>query len=329
MITEKLGRNLHQQKNHPIRIVKNEIHSRFCGFQVFDDFGPKVSVEDNFDKLLIPRSHPSRRTTDTYYVDNKTVLRTHTSAHQNDLLSKGFTRFLVTGDVYRKCDFDKFNYPVFHQMDGVCICSKPEGNLHQTIRGLLARLFPDYEIRCSDSYFHFTDPSWEYEVQLGNQGVEVLRCGVIREKIIDNCGLNGEEGWAFGLGLDRIAMILFDIPDIRFLWSNDQRFLNQFSDERMTKFGLFLHQPSRYKDVSFWVAEGFNYNVFCEILREIGGDSIESITEIDNFVNQGRGSRSYRIAYRSIDRILTDEEIDKEHDRIRRAIDIDLKCELM
>jgi phenylalanyl-tRNA synthetase alpha chain len=213
-------------------------------------------------------------------------------------------------------------------MEGVCLGPRAENNLHLTVRKLLAKLFPEHEIRCSDSYFPFTDPSWEYEVQIGGKWVEVLGCGLIKNEIICNCGLDGEEGWAFGLGLDRLAMILFEIPDIRLLWSVDPRFTRQFTEERITLFVPFSHQPACYKDVSFWLADGFNYNILCETVREIGGDLIESISEIDHYVKDDREAKCYRVSYRTVDRTLTNEEVDKIQDRIRRAICLELKCEL-
>jgi phenylalanyl-tRNA synthetase alpha chain len=122
-IEAKIGRNLHNKKNHPIEIIKRKIYEYFneldgYDFAKFDDLPPYVNVSDNFDKLLIPKDHPARSRSDTYYINKDTVLRTQTSAHQNELLAQGHQNFLVTGDVYRKDEIDKSHYPVFHQMEG-------------------------------------------------------------------------------------------------------------------------------------------------------------------------------------------------------------------
>ena len=115
-IEEKIGKNLHKQHNHPIEIVKKKILDYFKSledykFDIFEDLLPFVSVEDNFDKLLIPKDHVARSKSDTYYINESTVLRTHTSAHQNELLAKGYKSFLVIGDVYRKDEINMTHYP--------------------------------------------------------------------------------------------------------------------------------------------------------------------------------------------------------------------------
>ncbi len=121
-ISSKIGRNLHNTKNHPIEIIKRKIYDFFGNhFKKFDDLSPIVNIEDNFDNLLIAKDHPARSLSDTYYKDENHVLRTQTSAHQTPLLKSGERQFLVTGDVYRKDDIDATHYPVFHQMEGLFI----------------------------------------------------------------------------------------------------------------------------------------------------------------------------------------------------------------
>src|SRR5579859_6083403 len=216
------------------------IYDVFEGFDVFDTLDPVVHVYNNFDSLRIPEDHPSRRPSDTYYVDDEHVLRTHTSAHQTDLLGSMHQKFLVTGDVYRKDDIDASHYPVFHQMEGVCITENPDEELKKVITGLIAKLFPGKEFRLKSDYFPFTNPSYEVEVKFNDSWLEVLGCGVIHPEVIENTSetnpsLAGKTGWAFGLGLERLAMILFEIPDIRLFWSEDSRFLSQFEEGKITK----------------------------------------------------------------------------------------------
>lgn len=142
-------------------MLKERIYRHFADFATFDDLPREVSVRDNFDRLLIPTDHPSRRTSDTYHVDTQTVLRTHTSAHQNQLLEQGHARFLVTGDVYRKDEIDAQHYPVFHQMEGVCLVSDsvdPERDLQDKLTALLRFLFPAHDIRFHADFFSVHAP---------------------------------------------------------------------------------------------------------------------------------------------------------------------------
>ena len=134
-IRARIGRNLHNRPDHPVGITKRLIQSAFPGYTTLDDLPPLVTVRENFDVLRIPADHTSRRTSDTYYEDEGHVLRTHTSAHQVQLLASGHERFLVTGDVYRKDEIDATHYPVFHQMEGVCLTDEPAEGLRRSLFG--------------------------------------------------------------------------------------------------------------------------------------------------------------------------------------------------
>ena len=128
-IIEKLGKNMHVTQHHPLSHVRQRIVNYFygsyrnsCGnpiFSVFDNLSPIVTVQQNFDSLLVPKDHPSRNKSDCYYVNNGTLLRAHTTAHQAELISMGLDNFLVIGDVYRRDEIDRTHYPVFHQVDAV------------------------------------------------------------------------------------------------------------------------------------------------------------------------------------------------------------------
>ncbi|HEY4785802.1 MAG TPA: hypothetical protein VIH57_07125, partial [Bacteroidales bacterium] len=212
--------------------MKRLVQHYFTDYACFDDLSEEVSIKENFDDLLIPAEHPARSANDTYYLDDNTVLRTHTSAHQTQLLKQGKTKFLVTGDVYRKDTIDKNHYPVFHQMEGVKILPSESDALHDllnTLEGLVHYLFPEQEYRFLDDYFPFTNPSVQAEVRQGEEWIEILGGGVIQSQILRNCNITGT-GWAFGLGIDRLLMNKCRIPDIRYLWSMDARFINQFKD---------------------------------------------------------------------------------------------------
>jgi len=316
-INNKIGINLHNKENHILKYVKDIICNNL-NFKVFDNINPIVNIKDNFDDLLIPLDHPSRKNTDTYYLNDTELLRTHTSAHQNQLLKQGYTDFLVVGDVYRRDEIDRFHYPVFHQVEGISLCDNPKDNLLETLSKLVKDIFNISDYRFVDSYFPFTTPSFELEIKFNDKWLEVLGCGVIHQQILQNCEID-KTGWAFGIGLERWAMILCDIPDIRLFWTEDERFHRQF-ENGITKFKPYSTHPICYKDIAFWLPIDYNANDFYEIARSVGGDLIESIDLIDSFNKQDKVSHCYRINYRSMDRTLSNEEIDVMQFNIREKM---------
>lgn len=331
-IKAKIGYQLHNKKGHPIKIIKDLIYKYFADtpikFQKFDDFNCVVDTKNNFDLLLIPENHPSRSKSDTYYIDDTHVLRTHTSAHQNELLEKGYNSFLVTGDVYRKDEIDKHHYAIFHQMEGLHLVddkTDPIIDLKEILGGLVKYLFPDKEYRFNSDYFPFTDPSFEIEVKFGDKWMEILGCGVIHHKILDRLDIK-QKGWAFGLGLERFAMIMFDIPDIRLFWTDDVRFLDQFVDEKIVTFKPYSKVSPLIKDISFWIDEseiqtncrGFdwlNINNFYESVREVCGDSIASVDILDKFYHakHKRYSMTFRLLINSNDYKIDDHALVTAH----------------
>ena len=370
-VASKVGRNLHLTKNHPLNIIKTIIEDHFrdvereaakvgqrAEFRFFDDMSPVVTTKACFDDLLTPEDHVSRSLSDTYYVcpgERQLVLRTHTSAHQNQLMQAGHRSFLASGDVYRRDEIDSSHYPCFHQMEGVHVFepeelpgggrasfdpSSPEAVLHceehlkSTLEGLVRKLFgEDCEMRWGVDNFPFTDPSFELEVFFRGDWLEVLGCGVVHRDILRNCGLAHTNGWAFGLGLERLAMVLFEIPDIRLFWSEDPRFLNQFSDGQVKKFKPFSKYPPVFRDVSFWLPEdgrGFHENDLFEQIRAVGGDMVETVDKIDEFVHPKtqRQSQAYRITWRHMSRTLTDGEVDEMQFAVRDRIGEELSCEV-
>lgn len=364
-IASKVGSNLHQRKDHPLHIIKSKIErywqsSSSSSFDIYDDKSPIVSTKSNFDSLLIPTDHVSRSKSDTYYLNKDTVLRTHTSAHQTELLQSGKNQFLITGDVYRRDEIDSSHYPVFHQMEGVKMFTDPttllelseqeqvqmvENDLKQGLEGMTKELFGNVEMRWIDAYFPFTYPSYELEIYFENEWLEVLGCGVIHKDILVSCGRGGlQKGWAFGLGLERLAMVLYSIPDIRLFWTDDERFHKQFrfndgSDgDGMVKFRPYSKYPPCHKDISFWTTtttsttaddddddekekkkEEFHPNDLNELVRDVAGDLVEQVELIDEFRHPktNRLSNCFRISYRSMDRSLTNEEIDQLQEQVR------------
>lgn len=365
-IASLVGRDLHLRHSHPIGIIRSKIQEYFASlahttgtnYKVFDAEDPIVTSQQCFDDLLIPKGHPGREPSDTYYVTDSTLLRTHTSAHQSQHLRSGVDAFLCSGDVYRRDEIDATHYPAFHQMEGVNLmdpnlmagasgmsgkewlksseCRMIESDLKATLEGLMDHLFgPSTPKRWSEDFFPFTQPSYELEIYHNDEWLEVLGCGVIHEEVLDLSNRSDRRGWAFGLGLERLAMILFKIPDIRLFWTEDERFCSQFKEGEIAEFKPYSRYPPVFKDVAFWTSKGksceseFVENDFFDLVRSVAGDLVEKIELIDSFSHPktGRSSRCYRISYRSMDRSLTNEEIDELQFKLRDECP-SLGCEL-
>ena len=187
-------------------------------------------------------------------------------------------------------------------------------------------------MRWREDYFPFTQPSFELEVEFNGTWLEVLGCGVIHDDVLRNAGQDPTTtcGWAFGLGLERLAMVLFGIPDIRLFWTDDPRFSDQFAEGRITKFATYSKYPFCFKDVSFWLPENFHENDMFELIRNVAGDLVEKVDKFDSFVHPktNRTSHAYRIVYRHTDRNLTNEEVDVIQARVRNDLCSILKVEL-
>ena len=191
-------------------------------------------------------------------------------------------------------------------------------------------MYGDQELRWIDEYFPFTDPSIELEIFFNNDWVEILGSGVILDGVMINGGrdIEKEVGWAFGLGLERWAMKLFEISDIRSFWSEDPRFISQFKEGEITKFKPYSKYPACYKDIAMWVPESFNENDFMQVVRAVAGDIAETVEVIDEFKKNDRTSLCFRINYRHMDRNLTNEEVDKMQFELRDEVVKQLNCEL-
>jgi len=203
------------------------------------------------------------------------------------------------------------------------------------------------KVRWVEAYFPFTSPSWELEVFWQGDWLEVLGSGIVQQPILNKAGVGSRSGWAFGLGLERIAMLLYSIPDIRLFWSTDPRFLSQFSaSSPISQFIPFSKYPACFKDVSFWIkssssaagglsgqgatAQHFHENDVMEIAREVAGDLVEDVRLVDEFVHPATGRKSlcYRTNYRSLERTLTNEETNRLHNQFTQQLVAKLGVEL-
>lgn len=346
-INEKVTKCLYKIDNHPICIVKNKVFDYFSDLAKIEIDNPFVPVEYNFDRLCVPKNHPSRSPSDTFYKNEKEVLRTHMTCYLYPLgkseTGRSQLKYITCGDVYRKDAVDATHYPVFHQIDAFCIVP-PEVDVKQDLRnrlhGLVDHLFgtdckhqflEDYEHE--DIYFPFTTDSLEVSVEFKmddqTKQLEILGAGTVHPDIMADLGLPDHKAWALGMGIERLAMVMFDIPDIRLFWSTDKRFINQFEPGKITKFKPYSKHEACYKDISFFTSSKFSYNDFCVIARDEDRDNlIESITLIDEFQVKGRTSQCYRISYRSMEHSLKNSEVDKVQKAIRQRITEELEVEV-
>ena len=221
---------------HPINQTKDYLLKLLADLGFKEVHGPEIETEEfNFDMLNIKKSHPARQMHDTFYVENKkNVLRTHTSPVQirSMLKSKPPIAFTSAGKVYRKDD-DATHLPMFHQVEGIYVNENVTfANLKDLIHKILHELFGDnVQIRFRPSYFPFTEPSAEVDI-LSDSGkwLEILGCGVVNPIVLENCNIDSNKysGLAFGLGVERIAMLKYGVNDIREFYKSNLDFLSQF-----------------------------------------------------------------------------------------------------
>jgi phenylalanyl-tRNA synthetase alpha chain len=225
---------------HPVTLTLNRIIALFgqLGFEVAE--GPEIEDDyHNFTALNIPAQHPARAMHDTFYFDAHTLLRTHTSPVQIRAMEtrKPPLRIIAPGRVYR-CDYDQTHSPMFHQVEGLVVDDQVS---FADLKGLLAeflRVFfevDELQMRFRPSYFPFTEPSAEVDIKLptehGHSGwLEVLGCGMVHPNVFASVGIDSEQytGLAFGLGVERLAMLRYGVNDLRLFFENDLRFLTQF-----------------------------------------------------------------------------------------------------
>jgi phenylalanyl-tRNA synthetase alpha chain len=235
------GRGTESGGIHPISMVIERIETIFghAGFNVAR--GPEVEDDfHNFEALNIPAHHPARAMHDTFYLADGRLLRTHTSPVQIRVMKEQPPplRIIAPGRVYR-CDYDQTHSPMFHQVEGLCIddgvtMADLKGTLDVFLKTFFAR--DDLKIRYRPSYFPFTEPSMEVDIMLESKHgisnwLEVMGCGMVHPSVLSKVGIDPEKftGFAFGLGVERLAMLRHGISDLRLFFENDIQFLRQFA----------------------------------------------------------------------------------------------------
>ena len=221
-------------KKHPLLSTQEEIIDIFCGLGYSVENGPEIETDFyNFESLNIPKDHPARDMQDTFYLSNNLLLRTHTSPVQVRYLQENPppTRIIAPGRVYRRDAVDATHSPVFNQVEVLCL---DEGinfsHLRGTVLTFLKTFFGEVPVRFRASYFPFTEPSAEVDVQWKGKWLEVMGCGMVDPMVLEKLGIDSEKwtGFAAGLGVERFCMVKHQIDDIRRFYNNDLRFLEQF-----------------------------------------------------------------------------------------------------
>ena len=320
-----------------------ELAKRIIGLNIFKDFDvidvPEIIPTDIYFELFdFPKDHPARSKSDSYFVgDDKYILRAHTTIMWYYYLNEPATRQKIAegkpigslsyGKVYRKDEIDRHHMNLFHQMDGWYLCRRSEKiidseDLQNVLIEIAKAVFGEnIKYRFNEDKFPYTDPSLEMEIEINDKWVEVLGCGVVKGSVLQNLGVDPDiyNGWAFGFGLERLAIISMDLPDIRLLWSEDERV------KRQLKLGNKFKEVSKFppitRDISFVVDKDFIPNNYFDLIRDIGGSLVEEVRLLDKYENPKKFgpdkiSYTYRIIYRSNERTLETSEIDLIQEKI-------------
>lgn len=241
------AKRLNLGHKHPNRIALEEVEKIFIGMGYRVVEGPEIEYDEyNFAKLNIPANHPAKDEQDTFYINKDIVLRTQTSPVQARIMEKGELpiRMISPGRVFRSDEVDATHSPSFHQVEGMVIDKNITfADLKGTLAEFAKKLFgEETKVKFRPHHFPFTEPSAEVDVSCfkckgkgcrlckGSGWIEILGCGMIHPRVLDMCGIDKNEyqGFAFGLGLERIALLKYEIDDMRLLYENDIRFLKQF-----------------------------------------------------------------------------------------------------
>ncbi len=296
-----------------------------------------VPASISFDLFDFPTDHPARSKSDTYYVDDKNILRTHTTVMWYYYLREEEIKKRIAanepigsfsfGKVYRKDEIDRRHMNVFHQIDGWYLAPKTlktigQADLEDALKNIAIAVFgPETKYRLNKDTFPYTEPSLEMEVEVNGKWVEVVGCGVVKGSVLEKLGVDPKNytGWAFGFGLERLAISSMELPDIRLLWSTDPRVTKQLHMGQ--KFVEVSKYPPVVRDISFIVPKSFAPNDYFDLVRDIAGDLVEQVELIDEYENADKfgadkKSYAYRITYRSSDRTLTNDEVDVLHKKI-------------
>lgn len=344
--------DLSRTKGSPISEIMERIKAMpyFGGFDTINV--PEIVRTDiSFDLFDFPANHPARKPSDTYFVNDDFILRTHTTVmwyyyFAEELIkermeqNKAFGVFCY-GKVYRKDEIDRNHMNIFHQVDGLYLVPTSEKEitrveleeaLAEVAKGVFGK---DIQYRFNPDDFPYTHSSLEMEIEVNGRWIEVLGGGIAQPSVLEKLGVDSKKytGWAFGFGLERLAIISMKLPDIRLLWSDDPRVKAQLTLGK--EFVEVSKYPPITRDISFIVEKDFEPNNYFDLIRDIvPEDMLEEVTLLDSYENAekfgaDKKSYTYRIIYRSNARTLTTEEIDplqqKVYDETAKVFKADLR----
>lgn len=329
--------DLSRQEGSPLKTIVDRVLEipEFTGFDTIK-IPEIISTEILFDLFGFAKDHPVRSESDTYYVDEKNVLRTHDTVMWYYYLNNPYIKEKISqnkpfgtfcyGKVYRKDEIDNRHMNVFHQMGALYLVPDSQEEivmegLKDVLTSIVKSIFgPNVKYKFAPETFPYTDPSIEVEVEIDGKWIEIVGSGLPKKSVLANFGLQGYNGWAYGFGLERLAIIKMEIPDIRIFWSNDARITNQLKDIN-NKYKEVSKYPEISRDISFIIDKSVNLNNYYELVRDLAENLIEEVKLIDSYESEekfGKDKKSYtfRIIYRSLEKTLTDEEVNKIHDKI-------------
>lgn len=313
----------------------------------FDDINiPEVvPASTSFDLFDFAPDHPARSKSDTYYVDDTNILRTHDTVfwyyylnHPN--IKERIARnealgALCYGKVFRKDEIDSRHMNVFHQLGGWYLVPNTTPLVADDLKNVLGDIVravfgPESVYRINSDNFPYTDPSFEVEVNVKGtaaegpargEWLEILGSGMPKQSVLEKMGLSGYHGWAFGFGLERLAIISMALPDIRLLWSDDERIKKQLVlGNTFTEVSKY---PAVVRDISFIVPKSFSPNDYFDLVRDIADELAEEVILLDKYENDekfgaDKVSYAYRITYRSGEKTLEGSEVDALHKKLEQ-----------
>lgn len=336
---------------HVIKIVYEKIKQKIeethsdSEVEVYRE-NPVVTIEDNYDNLLIAKDNISRSSTYTHYIDEKHILRTHTSANIPGILRNLAKQddwqdvvILLPGLAYRRDVSDKKHVGEVHMLEMWRIVKNTKrhtitkGGLLEVVHNVASVAAPGWRLRIEDSPHPYTNQGIEVNAVKGDRDIEILECGLIKEKILQNAGLDPEEysGWALGMGLDRLVMTLKDVPDVRYLRSSNSRIAEQMKD--LQPYQEVSNQPAIKRDMSYSVPKEYVEEDISSDIRDALAENVDSLEEVEILsetsyrdlpevarqklgILEGQKNMLVRVTLRHLEKTLTNEEANKMYKRI-------------
>lgn len=335
-------------------------------FTIFDDLSPVTTPVQNFDTLLIPKGHRARSELENYYLNENAMLRCHTTAHAPDLIEMGHRNFLLSGDVYRRDKYDSTHSPIFHQVEVQCLFTKEDLfgsdsskslfdantrastleteekqhvhsteavqvmslDLKSTVEGVVFDLLGhNVKYRWNPYYIQFGRPAYEMEILYEGNWLEILGASILKQEIVDRAGAMDKITWSCGFGIDRLAMVLYGIPDIRLLRNKNAKFSRQFASMLFEPHCSSC--PTFYREIAFQHPQNVDGTTLEYDFYELVRIAAESVVQKAELVDKFSRNQRYRIAYKSWDKVMDNEEVDIHHNALKELAESKLNLKLL